>query len=147
MVSSFVVFTDTTVGLSRAAPHQAAALDLPGSSLISRTAAGFRHDALLQQVICDWPEDRLLGARRTHDTHRHPATGRNVRSPGCTLNGSPTGSSPSAGELDPSASCGSSPARWSGLRQLPAAKLPRVDGLSGPLGEMAVPRQEGYPAR
>jgi hypothetical protein len=42
MVSSFVVFTDTTVGLRRAAPHRAAALDLPGGRLISRTAAGFR---------------------------------------------------------------------------------------------------------
>jgi hypothetical protein len=42
MVSSFVVFTDTTVGLRRAAPHRAAALDLPGGGLISRTAAGFR---------------------------------------------------------------------------------------------------------
>ena len=42
MVSSFVVFTDRTVGLRRATPHRAAALDLPGGGLISRTAAGFR---------------------------------------------------------------------------------------------------------
>jgi hypothetical protein len=35
MGSSLVVFTDTTVGLRRAAPHQAAALDLPGGRLIS----------------------------------------------------------------------------------------------------------------
>ena len=69
MVSSFVVITDTTVGLRRAAPHQAAALDPPGSRLISWTAAGFRHDALLQQVICDWPEDRLLARPQNP---RHP---------------------------------------------------------------------------
>jgi hypothetical protein len=43
MVSSFVVFTDTTVGLRRAAPHRAAALDPPGSRLISRPAATPRH--------------------------------------------------------------------------------------------------------
>ena len=42
MVSSFVVFTYTTVGLRRAAPHQTPALDLPVGRLISRTAAGFR---------------------------------------------------------------------------------------------------------
>jgi hypothetical protein len=42
MVSSSVVLTDTTVGLRRAAPHQAAALDLPGGRLISLGAAGFR---------------------------------------------------------------------------------------------------------
>jgi hypothetical protein len=75
MVSSFVVFTDTTVGLRRAAPHQAAALDPPGSRLISWTAAGFRHDALLQQVICDWPEDRLLARPQTlADRSRHPCS-------------------------------------------------------------------------
>jgi hypothetical protein len=43
MVSSFVVFTDTTVGLRRIGPHRAAALDPPGSRLISRLAARFRH--------------------------------------------------------------------------------------------------------
>jgi hypothetical protein len=78
-----------------------------------------------------------------------PATGRKVRSPGCTLNGSPTSSSPSTGELDPSASCASSTARWSGLRQLPAAKLSRVGALwsarrdGRPCGKRATPPADG----
>ena len=103
MVSSFVVFTDTTVGLRRAAPHQAAALDPPGSRLISRAAAGFRHRR--PAVAGDMRLARGSFASAPQHPRRAPAgipaTGRKVRTPGCTFNGSPTGSSPSTASLTP----------------------------------------------
>jgi hypothetical protein len=43
MVSSLVVFTDITVGLRRAVPHRAAALDPSGSRLISGVLPRLRH--------------------------------------------------------------------------------------------------------
>jgi hypothetical protein len=97
MVSSFVVFTDTTVGLRRAAPHQAAALDLPGDRLISRTAAGFR-----QGLAASRRRGELIA-----DTTREKGGRTRWRSGSSAMTAARSSSSSAAGtERMPSASAG-----------------------------------------
>jgi hypothetical protein len=97
-----------------------------GNQTTSRRVA----DALLQQVKCEWPEDRLLA----HPQHPRqapagiPATGQKVRTPGCTFNGSPTGSSPSTASSTPRPPAAARRLDSRACGSFPAAELSRVGG-------------------
>ena len=127
--------------LRRASPHQAAALDLPGSRLISRAAAGFCHRRpaaagdmrLARGPFASAPAAPTTGPRG-HPRHRPESA-----ITGMHLQGSPTGSSPSTASSTPRPPAAARRLGGRACGSFPPRSCRESVALAGPLGEMAVP--------
>jgi DNA-binding winged helix-turn-helix (wHTH) protein len=77
-----------------------------------------------------------------------PATGRKVRTPGCTFNGSPTGSSPSTASSTPRPPAAARRLGGRACGSFPPRSCRESVGLSGPLGDIGRPcGKRATPAR